>query len=182
VSKQTHSPSLHLTCPALPSHLNRGTVWLIRERLLGPAPPAWSRHNDDEVFRRGERMGRVGFDSRIFFPWDGRSPVSHPTCEVPFPPRRSGEYRKGMIPARPLYQGGLGSGWDPEPPKERVGDWGGPATVWSLLYVAETRATRPNGEWGYRPRRQCWATSAQRWCHPEEALYLPTFSHLFDCQ
>ena len=31
---------------------------------------------------------------------DGRSPVSHPTCEVPFPPRRSGEYRKGMIPAR----------------------------------------------------------------------------------
>jgi hypothetical protein len=23
---------------------------------------------------------------------------------------------------------------------------------------------------------------AQRLCHPEEALYLPTFSHLFDCQ
>ena len=33
---------------------------------------------------------------------------------------------------------------DPEPSKERVGDWGGPATVWSLLCVAETRATRPN--------------------------------------
>ena len=48
--------------------------------------------------------------------------------------------------------------------------------------VAETRATRPNGEWGYSTRRQCWATSAQRRCHPEEALYLPTFSHLFDCQ
>ena len=31
-------------------------------------------------------------------------------------------------------------------------------------------------------RRQCWATSAQRRCHPEEALYLPTFSHPFDCQ
>ena len=30
---------------------------------LGP------RHDDDEAFRRGERMGRVGFDSRIFFPW-----------------------------------------------------------------------------------------------------------------
>jgi hypothetical protein len=26
----------------------------------------------------------------------------------------------------------------------------GPSTVWSLLCVAETRATRPNGEWGYR--------------------------------
>jgi len=38
-----------------------------------------------------------------FFPLDGRSPVSHPTCEVPFPPRRSGEYRKGIIPARQLY-------------------------------------------------------------------------------
>jgi len=24
----------------------------------------------------------------------------------------------------------------------------------------------------------CWATSAQRRCHPKEALYLPTFSHL----
>jgi hypothetical protein len=24
----------------------------------------------------------------------------------------------------------------------------------------------------------CWATSAQRRCHPEEALYLPTSSHL----
>jgi len=34
--------------------------------------------------------------------------VSHPTCEVPFPPRRSGEYRKGMIPARPLYTRGAG--------------------------------------------------------------------------
>ena len=30
-----------------------------------------TRHDDDEAsrFRRGERMGRVGFDSRIFFPW-----------------------------------------------------------------------------------------------------------------
>ena len=100
--------------------------------------------------------------------------MSHPTCEVPFPPRRSGEYRKGMIPARPLYQGGCGSVWDPEPSKERVGDWsywGGPATVWSLLCAAETRATRPNGEWGYSTRRQCWANSAQRRCHPEEAVY-----------
>ena len=35
---------------------------------------------------------------------------------------------------------------------------------------------------GCSTRRQCWAASAQRRCHPEEALYLPTFSHLFDCQ
>jgi len=70
-----------------------------------------TRHNDDEAFRRGERMGQVKFDALIFFPWDGRSPVSHPTCEVPFPPGRSGEYRKGMTPARPLYQDVRGSGW-----------------------------------------------------------------------
>ena len=82
----------------------------------------------------------------------------------------------------PLYRGGCASVRDPEPSKERVGDWGGPATVWSLLCAAETRATRPNGEWGYSTRRQCWAMRAQRRCHPEEALYLPTFSHLFDCQ
>ena len=102
-----------------------------------------TRHDDDEAFLLSKHMGRVGFDARIFFPRDGRSPVSHPTCEVPFPPRRSGEYRKGLIPARPLYQGGWRSFWDPEPSKERVGDWGRPATVWSPLCVAETRATRP---------------------------------------
>jgi len=121
--------------------------------------PPWATH------------GPVGVRFPYFFPLDGRSPVYHPTCEVPFPPRRSGEYWKGMIPARPLYQGGCGSVWDPEPSKERVRDWGGPATVWSLFCVAETRATRPNGEWGYGTRRLCWATSAQRRCHRKEALY-----------
>jgi hypothetical protein len=76
-----------------------------------------------------------------------------------------------------------GSVWDPEPSRERVGDWGGPATVWALLCVAERRATKPNGEWGCRVLAAiCWATSAQRRCHPQEALYLPTFNHIFDCQ
>jgi hypothetical protein len=78
------------------------------------------------------------FDPRSFFPWDCRSPVSHPTCDVPFPPRRTDEYWKGMIDPRPLR-----SGWDPETSRERVGDWGGPETVWALLWVAERRATRP---------------------------------------
>jgi hypothetical protein len=52
----------------------------------------------------------------------------------------------------------------------------------SLLCVDETRVTRPNGECGCSTRRKCWATSAQRRCHPQEAFYLPTSSHLFDCQ
>jgi hypothetical protein len=55
-----------------------------------------------QTFRRGESgilgtHGPVGFDHRSFFPGNGRSPVSHPTCNVPFPPRRTGEYWKGMI-------------------------------------------------------------------------------------
>jgi hypothetical protein len=141
-----------------------------------------TRH-DNEAFHRGDAWAGWGSIPVFFFPgWQDDVGSSHPTCEVPFPPRRSGEYRKGMIPARPLYQGGCGSVWDPEPSKERVGDLGGPATVCSLLCVAETHATRPNGEWGYSTRRQCWATSAPRRCHPEEALYSQTFSHLFDCQ
>ena len=49
--------------------------------------------------------GGVRSDLRRFFPWDGRSPVSHPTCDVPCPPRRTGRYRKGMISARPSYKG-----------------------------------------------------------------------------
>jgi len=66
-------------------------------------------HDHDEAFLLGQHMGWVGFDACIFFPWCP-SPVSHHTCNVPFPPRRSGEYRKGMIPARLLYQGVWGFG------------------------------------------------------------------------
>ena len=64
---------------------------------------------------------------------------------------------------RLVPQGVRGSVWDPETERERdtpthtqrerVGDWGGPETVWALLCVAERRATRPNGEWGYSTRR-----------------------------
>jgi len=83
-------------------------------------------------------MGWVGFDSHIFFPGWQVTRVS-PYVRGPFPSKeiRYG-IRKEMIPARPLYQGGCGSVSDPAPLKERVGDWGGPATVWSLLCVAET--------------------------------------------
>ena len=97
-----------------------------------------------DVDPHGGGLGAVGFDSRIFFPGWQVTRVS-PYVRGPFP-------TKGMIPARPLYQGGRGSVWDPAPSKERVGDWDGPATVWSLLCVAETRATRPNGELGYNTR------------------------------
>jgi hypothetical protein len=41
--------------------------------------------------------------------------LSHsPTCDVPFPPRRTGRYRKGMISAHQSYQGVRRPVWDPE--------------------------------------------------------------------
>jgi len=79
-------------------------------------------------------MGRVGFDARS-------------TCDVTFPPRRTGKYRKGMILAHPPYQGVRRSVWDPETfapghksrtearptgravSRERLSDWDGPMAV-----------------------------------------------------
>ena len=89
----------------------------------------------------------------------------------PFPSKEIRRISERDDPGPPVVQGACGSVWDSEPSKERVGDWGGPATVWSFMCVAETRAIRPNVEWGYSTRRKCWATSAQRRCHPEEAVY-----------
>ena len=63
-------------------------------------------------------------------------------------------------------------------PRESGSVIGADRTVWALLCVAERRATRPSGEWGYRTRRHMLEPSAQRRCHPTEALYVPTFSHL----
>jgi hypothetical protein len=93
-------------------------------------------------------MGRAGFDPRL--EWQVTRVSSY--LRRPFP-SRTGEYRKEMIPARPLYQGVRRSIWNPETSRERGGDWGGPETVCALLCVAESRATRPNGEWGYSTRR-----------------------------
>ena len=84
----------------------------------------------------GETWGRVEFDARRFFPWDGRSPVPHRTCDVPVPPRKTGGYRKGMIDlGPPVVPGGqeLGLGSRNRRPaearpgravyRERLGDW-----------------------------------------------------------
>jgi len=85
---------------------------------------------------------------------------------------------KGGTGVQGNVQGGCGSVWDPEPSKERVGDWGGPATVWSLMCVAETRATRPNGEWGYSiaanagPRVPSGVTLKRRCTYRPSVIYL----------
>ncbi len=65
---------------------------------------------------------------------------------------------------------------DPEPSRERVGDWGGPETVWVLFCFTASQVIPESG--GRVIAAIYWAASAQRRCHPQEALYLPTFSHL----
>jgi hypothetical protein len=37
-----------------------------------------------QALRHGGNLVRVRFDTCSFSPWDGRSPVSHPTCDIPF--------------------------------------------------------------------------------------------------
>ena len=119
-----------------------------------------------------------------FFPLDGRSPVSHPTCEVPFPPRRSGEYRKGMIPARPLYQGVCDQFETPNPRKSGSVIWAdrqrfGPSCV--LLKRVPQGRTESGGivlAANAGSRVPSGSVTLKRRCRQ----YLPTFSHLFDCQ
>ena len=76
-----------------------------------------------------------------------------PYVRRPSPSKENRRISERDDPGPPVVPGGQGIGLDPETSRERVGDWGGPETVWALLCVAERRATRPNGEWGYRERR-----------------------------
>jgi hypothetical protein len=118
---------------------------------LSPSPHANS-------FVIGAAVINTRFDPRPFFPSMAGHSCLTLRATFLFPPRRPGEYWKGMIPARALYQGVRGSVWDPEPLRERVSDWGGPDTVCALLCVAARRATRPNGEWGYSTGTDCCPT------------------------
>ena len=87
-----------------------------------------------------------------------------------------------LFPACPLYQGGWGSVWDPEPSTERVGDWGGPETVWALLCVAERVPQGQTESGGIVLAANAGPRVPSGGVTLIEALYLPTFSHLFDCQ
>jgi hypothetical protein len=93
----------------------------------GPCSEKRARHPErgggteaPQAFRRGEHRGRVGSIPVVFPP----GMAGHPCLilwDVPFPPRSTGEYRKGMISARPLYQGVRRSICDPETSKVRMG-------------------------------------------------------------
>jgi hypothetical protein len=59
-----------------------------------------------QASRRVEHMGRVGFYARSFLPWDGRSPVSHPTCDVSFPPKENRQISERDDLGPPVVPGG----------------------------------------------------------------------------
>jgi hypothetical protein len=55
-------------------------------------------------------------------------------------------------------------------------------TVWALLCVAERRATRPNGEWGYSTRRHVLGPERPEAVSPERGVVLTDLQSSIDCQ
>ena len=56
----------------------------------------------------------VGFDTRSFPPWDGRSPVSLPYVRYPFPSKENRQIPQRGDLAPPVVPGVRRSLWDPE--------------------------------------------------------------------
>ena len=136
--------------------------------------------------RRWGTHGPRGVRSPYFFPLAcqlTRFSSFNPTCDVPFPPRRPGEYRKGVIPARPLYQGVGGSVWDPDPSRERVGDWGGPDGLGPLLCCRKAchKAKRRVGA-GYSTRRHMLGHERPEAVSPARGVALADLQSSIDCQ
>ena len=97
--------------------------WLRNLGLLGTRRNRSSFRLPGVVAPRGCRLhstdthaGALGWGSIsvVFFPGPAGHPCSIPMCDIPFPPRSGGIQWKGMISARPLYQGGTRSAWDPK--------------------------------------------------------------------
>jgi hypothetical protein len=125
-------------------------------------------------------MGRVGFDPRIFSP--GRKPVSHPTCSRPFPSQETRRILERDDPGPPVVPRGQGIWFGIPTPRESGSVIGadrrrsGPSC--RPLVCCRKACHKATESGGIVLAAICWATSAQRRCHPQEALYLPTFSHL----
>jgi hypothetical protein len=100
-----------------------------------------------QAFRLGNKWAGWGLIP-ILFPlaWQVARVSSY--ARRPFPSKETRRILERDDPGPPVVPGGQGIGLG-----ERVGDGGGPETVCALLCVAERRATRPNGEWGYSTRR-----------------------------
>ena len=128
-----------LKCSTIPHRRLACGDWmsslLIFASSSSPPPPQWGTH------------GPGGIRSPYFFPWHAGHPcltLRATSLSLPGDPANIG---KGSRPARCTRARGLGSN-----PRESGSVIGADRTVWALLCVAETRATRPNGEWGYSTR------------------------------
>ena len=121
----------------------------------------------------------------------GRSPAYHLTCDIPFPPRRTGRYWKRIISARPSHQGVRRSVWNPETfahgrrhvprgaPSLRSGYVIGTDSWMSAPPCPPRPARWPNLEWGYSSRCHMLGRECPEAVSLDRPLYLPTFSHVF---
>ena len=77
-----------------------------------------------------------------------------------------------------MYLGVRGSVWDTKTSRERVGDWGGPETVWALLCVAERCATHQTESWGIVLAAICWANEHPEAVSPRRGVVLTDLSSI----
>ncbi len=115
-------------------------------------------------------QGQVGFDPRSFFSFH----LSHLRATYL---SRIGEYWKGMVSARPLYQGVGRSGWDPETSREGIS--GGP--VWLRVCCRKVVPQGQTESGGVILAAMCWSPSAQWRCDPTGRCAYRLQS-LLDCQ
>jgi hypothetical protein len=90
----------------------------------------------------------------------------------PFPSKETQRISERDDPGPDVVPGGQGIGLG-----ERVCDWGGPRRSWSSCVLPKSVPQGQKESGGIVLAAICWAPIAQRRCHPEEALYLPTFTH-----
>ena len=139
-----------------------------------------TRHDDDEAFRRGEQW--AGWGSIPVFP---PGMAGHPCLTLR---ARSlslqgdpANIRKGCSrPAR--CTGGAGDRFGIPHPRKSGSVIGADRQRLGPSRVLLKRVPQGRTESGGIVLAANAGPSAQRRCHPGEALYLPTFSQLFDCQ
>jgi hypothetical protein len=95
-------------------------------------------------------------------------------CTAPQALRRGDQMGRVGIDPRSVFP------WHGRSPVSTLREWGGRSGPSCVLPKGVPQGRTESG--GIVLAAICWAASAQRRCHPQEALYLPTFSHLFDCQ
>ena len=142
------------------------------------------RTDTDRTHGHGHRhsMGRVGFDSRIFFRWMAGHPCltlrARSLCLQGDPANiGKGRSRPARCTREAVDRFGIPN------PRKTESVIGADRQRFGPSCVLLKRVPQGRTESGSIVLAAiCWATSAQRRCPPEEALYLPTFSHLFDCQ